>query len=242
MAGAGAPAVVHKAADRLGHRLRGEPGPALVLRPEDAYRWVRGSALGDAATVTVVTGATPEDVLVAFGADPQRPEPLQVLAAELGIDPWVAVLPVDGVVLAVELNGWQGSLDPVLRPASTGGRAASMYWNVNALTRLCFARAGTVLAAWEPPPPAHVADAEVRAAVDGLGLDDYRDRMEKGLAAVERFTGRGPRPADASGSRRRASGTGSCRGCRTCGPSSGWRTGRGAGPPPPRSARTPSTW
>src|SRR5690606_10269033 len=47
--------VVHARADRLGHRLRGEPEPPEP--PEAAYRWLAGTALAEAATVTVVTGA-----------------------------------------------------------------------------------------------------------------------------------------------------------------------------------------
>jgi hypothetical protein len=195
-----APDVVHRATDRLGHRLRGEPEPPAVVRPEAAYRWVRDSTLGVAATVTVATGASPEEVLAAFGADPAAPVSMPALFEQPGIDPWVAVLPVDGdtgpAVLAVEYNGWQGAQSPVLRPASAAGRAASMYWNVDALTNLAFARTGTVLASFEPPPHERPGDAEVLAALDGLDLDDHHDRVEKGLAAVERFTGRGLRPED----------------------------------------------
>ncbi|WP_433294786.1 DUF6461 domain-containing protein [Pseudonocardia sp. CA-142604] len=188
--------VVHKATDRLGHRLRGEPEPPVVARPEVAYRWVRGTGLGPAGTVMVVTGAEPEQVLAAFGADPAQPVPLTELFGQIGIDPWVAVLPIDGAVLALEYNGWQGAQGPVLRRASAHGSAASMYWNVNALTSLSFAREGELLASFEPPPPALPGDPEVLAALAGLELEDYHDRVEKGLVAVERFTGRGVRAED----------------------------------------------
>ncbi len=191
-----APEVVHKATDRLGHRLRGEPEPPVVVRPEAEYRWVRDGAMSTGATVTVVTGSSPEQVLDAFGADPAHPVPMQELVEQLGIDPWVAVLPVDGAVLALEYNGWQGAQAPVLRAASARGLAASMYWNVNALTSLSFARSGAVLASFEPPPHEQPDDLEVRAALEGLRLDDYHDKTEKGLAAVARFTGRGLRPDD----------------------------------------------
>jgi hypothetical protein len=40
--------------------------PGLPARPEHAYRWMRGSALDVAATVTVATGLTVEEVLRAF--------------------------------------------------------------------------------------------------------------------------------------------------------------------------------
>jgi hypothetical protein len=190
-----APEVVLKATDRLGHRLRGEPEPPVVVRPEAAYRWLRDSALSEAATVTVVTGSTPEQVVTAFGGDPGRPVPIDE-HMWYDAEPWVAVLPVDGAVLAVEFNGWQGADPAVLRAASARGRAASMYWNVNALTNLAFARGGEVLDSYEPMGPHDSADPEVRAALDGIDWVDYTDRSEKGLVAVEEFTGHGIRAED----------------------------------------------
>ncbi|WP_244170368.1 hypothetical protein [Amycolatopsis tolypomycina] len=49
------PPRVHARADRLGHRLRGEPEPPVVARPEAAHRWIGRSRLAVAATVTVAT-------------------------------------------------------------------------------------------------------------------------------------------------------------------------------------------
>lgn len=188
-----APETVLARTDRLGHRLRGEPEPQRPEPPETAYRWLRHSTLGVSATVTVVTGASAEEVLRAFGADPGQPESLRAIGEELmdsqSIDPWVAVLDTGGAVLAVEDNGWQGSTEPVLARASAGGRAASMFWNVNAMTRLSFAERGEVLLSEEPfgdldaPPLA-------AAALTGLDFGDVnRDKRLTGLAAVQRFTG-----------------------------------------------------
>lgn len=191
-----APEIVYKRTDRLGHRLRGEAAPEVALAPQVGYRWVRKSWLADAATVTVVAANALDDVLRGFGADPAVPVSARELSAEMGIDPWVAVLGVDGGVLAVEFNGYQGSHRPVLEPLSRLGRTASMYWNVNAVTRLSFARAGTVLAAFEVGHDEPVTDPEVLAALDGLDLDNWRDRVEKGLVAVERFAGHHLRPED----------------------------------------------
>jgi Family of unknown function (DUF6461) len=162
---------------------------------------VRHSALSVAATVTIATGLASDDVLRAFGADPSRPESATALAAEdLGSYPsgppvrWVLVTERDGAVLAVELNGWRGSDADVVAAASVAGRAASSYWNVNALRRLTFAEGGRVLAAFEPPDdPAHPA---VLDAMAGLDFDSYRDWTAKCLVAVERFAGLGITAAD----------------------------------------------
>src|SRR6185295_7031075 len=62
-----APEVVHRRTDRLGHQLRGQPVPARVDRPELAYRWIKETPFSEAATITVITGSTADDVLRAFG-------------------------------------------------------------------------------------------------------------------------------------------------------------------------------
>ncbi|SIR31852.1 hypothetical protein SAMN05444858_108164 [Micromonospora avicenniae] len=198
------PEVVHRRTDRLGHRLRGEPEPARPVRPEHAYRWVRRSLLSEAATVTVTTGATVEEVLRAFGADPDRPESIRSIEADLYAGdsnlPWVAVLDAGPAILAVEYNGFQGSQESVLRRASARCRAASMFWNVNTLMRLSFAEQGRLLAAFEPgmsaAEPEVDAEPAVEAATAGLELADHVDRHLKGLVAVERFTGYGITAAD----------------------------------------------
>ncbi|TDE22819.1 DUF6461 domain-containing protein [Actinomadura sp. 6K520] len=187
--------IVHTRTDRLGHRLRGEPEPVRPEPPEAVYRWLDDSTLSVAATVTVVTGAEATDVLRAFGADPAQPESLQGIADDLmnrrSIDPWVAVLDVGGAVIAVEYNGFCGSHTPVLERASATGRAASMYWNVNALTRLSFAEHGEVLLSDEPfgdldAPP------QLALLLSDLDFSDLDRRREaQGLLAVQRFTGHG---------------------------------------------------
>jgi Family of unknown function (DUF6461) len=188
------PAIVHKRTDRLGYRLRGEPEPGRPQPPERAYRWVRHSSLHMAATVTVVTGSSADDVLRAFDADPARPESLSDISddvtARMAMEPWVAVLDTGGAVLAVEYNGFEGFGQDVLCRASARGRAASMFWNVNAMTRLSFAEGGHVLASFEPPEEIDAGPA-VAAALGGLDFEDYRDKVGKGLVAVQRFTGYG---------------------------------------------------
>jgi hypothetical protein len=191
-----APQVAHKRTDRLGHRLRGEPEPDQRPAPEREYRWIRDTELCEAATITVVTEADVSEVLTAFGADPEYPEPLKdgdgAIAPLFTADPWVAVLDAGTAVIAVEYNGFQGANQAVLERASVGGRAASMFWNINGVTRLSFAEDGEVFASYEPFGPLEKdTGPAVAAALEGLDFSDHRDKEEKGLVAVERFAGRG---------------------------------------------------
>lgn len=57
-----------------------------------------------------------------------------------------------------------------------------------------FARGGQVLDSYEPLYPYEPTDPEVAAAPAGIDWADYIGVCEKGLAAVERFTGHGIRP------------------------------------------------
>jgi hypothetical protein len=196
-----APEITRKHADRLGYRLRGEPEPARPPAPERAYRWIDNTELSEAATITVVTGSSVDDVLRAFGADPTRPASPGDAGGVSGMgmtdEPWVAVLDAGAAVLAVEYNGYKGADEAVLARASAHGRAASMFWNVNGLTTLSFAEGGQVLASFEPGlEPVPDAGPAVAAVLDGLDFEDYRDMEGKGLVAVERFTGRGFTAAD----------------------------------------------
>ncbi|MEO6086122.1 MAG: DUF6461 domain-containing protein [Umezawaea sp.] len=188
--------VVHKRTDRLGHRLRGEPEPPVVVTPDRAHWWVESSSLEVAATVTVVVGLSAEEVLRAFGADPDAPRSLEDPRYHGG-DPWVAVLAVDGAVVAFEENGYLGIKEGVLERLSRNGKAASAFWNVNTHTALAFARGGQVLASFEPGLDSGddsefreaFDDPEVREALDGIDFDDHRHHDAKLVTAVARFTG-----------------------------------------------------
>jgi hypothetical protein len=180
--------LVHRTSDRLGHVLRGEPEPPVVVPPEADYHWIESSSLSDAATVTFVAGKSAAEVLRDFGADPAAPASARELSQQGTLDPWVAVLDVPGGVVAVEYNGWVASDERVMRALSSPDtRAASMYWNVNALNRFSLARAGESLACFElglqEPPPA------AEGLLEDLDLASYRHRSAKGVFAAARFTG-----------------------------------------------------
>jgi len=130
-------------------------------------------------------------VIRAFGADPA--DPLD-MADDDGSQPVVLVAPIGDAILAVEPNGYQGT--SLLAVLSVNGTAASMYWNVNAVTSLGFARQGSVLAQFEPCGTEDVGEPEVTAALAGLDFTDYRHMYAKGVTAVARFAGHDFRAAD----------------------------------------------
>ena len=186
--------IVYRATDRLGHRLRGEPEPVAAAMPEAAYRWVGKTALSGGATVTIATGMAVEEVIHAFGGDPDDPESMTEIRDEQLEDyttliASVAVLDLGNAVVAVEHNGFHGTHGEILSRLSRQGRAASMYWSEVA-RRLSFAENGELLASFEPgfgsPATNHPAVLDV---LRGIDLEDHRDKEEKGLVAVERFTG-----------------------------------------------------
>lgn len=182
--------VVHKKADRLGHRLRGEPEPPLVTPPDAEHRWIEKSPVQVAATITVVQGLTPDEVVSTFGGDPAAPVSIRSIAQRGGYVPALAVLAVDGVVVAVEDNGFQGADRATLTALSRNGKAASVYWNVNANFQFTVAEHGELRYAGHPyrdPGAPHAED---------LDFDDVRHRNAKGLTALARFTGRGITAAD----------------------------------------------
>ncbi|MEU4377799.1 hypothetical protein [Pseudonocardia alni] len=178
----GAPATSRVFLQRDDPRVSDDPGE----------RWISASPINEAATLTVCTGVMPAQVLEAFGAHHES-EPMVEIIEEFTIDPWVAVTDLgDGVVLAFEDNGWQGTCAPTLRGVSATGRAASVFWNVEAVQTLSFAESGTALSSttdfgWIPiDTGGHTAVAD---AISALDFSDGTTRRERALLAVARFTG-----------------------------------------------------
>lgn len=177
------PTHVIAAADRLGHRLRGVAEPVPVAHPEGAYRWV-DRFLDMGATITIASGVSEEEFIRAFGGDPS--------VSPTARDPWNIdqVLLVgslgDGVV-AIESNGWQGTRPEVLRRASVTGRAASVYWNVNAVKTFTAAEGGVVLDQIEYW--SELTDPRLLELSEDLDLDTHADASARGMLVAERFTG-----------------------------------------------------
>jgi hypothetical protein len=161
------------------------------------YAWIE-DVFDDAACVTVVVGLDTHEVLRAFGADPSASVSIADASEAAydedaaGDDLYVCLQTIPGAVLAVEFNGYQGSLEEVLAAASAGGKAASMFWNVEDDNAFSCAAGGRVLAsvdmydAEDPESvqlPSELVALFTPANSDGAGLH------ATGLAMVEQFTG-----------------------------------------------------
>lgn len=117
-----------------------------------AYDWIFEGDLAwfsEGACVTVAVGATREQLAAAFGVDlengPADVRRLQPDATSGEPAPLVGFTEIAGHQVAVEPNGFGGSEVEVLLPASEPGRAASAFWNADALARFGCARGGALL-------------------------------------------------------------------------------------------------
>jgi Family of unknown function (DUF6461) len=119
------------------------------------FAWFRGSPLRDGACITLVGPPDAEDVVRGFGGDLSEARPMSLAAVGMPTvdEPTIAVREVGEWLLVVEVNGWQGSRPEVLRRVSAGGRAVSVYWNVEATTRFSYAVSGRLLTAFEAMTP-----------------------------------------------------------------------------------------
>lgn len=157
------------------------------------YEWI-GDLLQEAACVTLIAGATSADVLEAFGVDTAVVVPPE--DAYGGGDVYfasVAVRDVPGGVVAVELNGFQGSVPEVLVGLSRLGRTASIFWNVNDDNAFSCASDGEVVASvdmYDAEDPSEVdlpADLVELFALAGDDEDGV-SMWAVGLAMADAFT------------------------------------------------------
>lgn len=164
-----------------------------------AFSWVQDTVIGEAACVTLVKSGDPAKIARALGGRlrQSRRASLAQVAEELGDDPVVAVRGIGSWVLAVEVNGWQGSRPEVLRRVARGTRAVSTFWNINRVTRFSYAASGQVVTAFEAMSP------EQREGSDPDSLEEARaglpwdtaDWVALMLALAARLTGDPVEPA-----------------------------------------------
>jgi hypothetical protein len=112
------------------------------------YDWLNEDLawFGVGACVTVSTTAARDQLAAAFGADlSATPVAGDTAALDDGDRAPVGFLSSSGCEVAIEVNGFRGSETDVLEEVSTGGRAASAFWNVEDEVRFACAEDGELL-------------------------------------------------------------------------------------------------
>lgn len=164
----------------------------------DRYRWVDDPDLDLAWTVATITGRTADEVVQTYGGDPADPvgeltyEGAGVPYDDFGKYFHLQILVPDGHVVAIENNGWSGTLPETGRRASANGAAFfSVYWSPSA-DRLMQAVDGTVTAYFNPLryDPADDRFDVYPAWAAGAGLEhDGTDAGPICMALMEQQTG-----------------------------------------------------
>jgi hypothetical protein len=159
-------------------------GDELVGR----YRWLTEpwpTGFGEAGCLTVVVAADTATVLDAFAAEPNERIPIE--DAALIPTPHVALADAGGALVAVELNGYEGSRPEVLARGSRRGKAASVYWEINGMVIVSCATRGRVVASVDLSVDTEDTDLPARLRAMLSSADD--DLVALGGAMVERYTG-----------------------------------------------------
>lgn len=111
------------------------------------YEWLADSRVQVAGCVTVAVGIDEQAAATAFGMDLAGPAltSTEIDEAFEGIACLSNHTDDPRAVVVIEDNGFEGSRELVLRQLSRGGKAASLFWNVNGLLVFSCARKGQVL-------------------------------------------------------------------------------------------------
>lgn len=155
--------------------------------------------LAEAACLTYARGIDENAMISAFGGDPTN-APLRSLD-DVGEElmgyhysevPYVlAVTSADDWLIALEINGFQGSRPEVLRAASAGGTAVSVFWNVEGDNSFECATHGRTRVGFDMARPDDQHGAEPGALDEhfaGLPFGYDPDAWAAGLALAERVT------------------------------------------------------
>jgi hypothetical protein len=138
--------------------------------------------------VSVVAGATREQVLDAFRADrsTETPATFEEAFNDFPSPTYLLLDEVPGGVLAVENNGWWGVDADVGTAASHGATLASYYKNVNAVMTFVHAEDGVLLTMFDPL----LDDVPAALSTQAEGLPfGVEHAQSSAFALLERLTG-----------------------------------------------------
>ncbi|MEH0843092.1 DUF6461 domain-containing protein [Micromonospora sp. CPCC 205711] len=151
--------------------------------------------LQDAMCVTYARGVDEDAFIRAFGGDPARTVSLRSRDPDPerpgGLPMILLVTRVGDWLVGIEENGFQGSRPEVMRAASAGGPAVSVYWCVHAAAQFTYRERGRPVVSFD------LWDAERRWGPEPEALGDLMSGLPfefgqggwAGLALAERFTG-----------------------------------------------------
>lgn len=120
----------------------------------DRYQWVQ--QLDVVMTFAMIHGRTVDEVVRIYGGEPDQGQLMTTIEAEdAGLDDgdnfYFQVFEHQDAVVALENNGWSGTVPEIARRASADeGHFFSVHWNANGMFRLTEARGGKVSAYFEP--------------------------------------------------------------------------------------------
>ncbi len=147
----------------------------------EGLSWLRSHR--EAYCVTFAQGLDEAELLRRFGGDLSQ-------ARSIRSDDWETVEELqlfgevvqvgwcNGWAFAYEDNGFRGTFPEVLRSVSARTVAVSVFRNVNAVTRFCYAEDGTIIADFDPiDPPFEDASPRVQALLHQAGIT--RERGEE---------------------------------------------------------------
>lgn len=141
-----------------------------------------------ALCLTVLAGQPPASTVSAFTSDTTA---APVTTREAGNQPAVGVTAIQGGTLAVEVNGYEGNRENLLRAASKAGRAGSVYWNVDRLVMLSFAENGNIVVVYEVPTlrDGYLGSENAARVFDGLDFADPETTVASAVLALQRYCG-----------------------------------------------------
>lgn len=160
----------------------------------DRYQWVQ--QLDVVMTFAVIQGRSADETVRIYGGNPEQRQLLTTIEAEdAGLDDgddfYFQVFEHQDAVVALENNGWSGTVPEIARRASADeGHFFSVHWNANGMFRLTEACGGKVTTYFEPTFGTELAapDDVIPEWAEGLELqpDELRAAC---LALVEQQTG-----------------------------------------------------
>jgi hypothetical protein len=152
----------------------------------------------EALCLTAVRGLSVEEALTRFDGFPGGRETSLDVAGHTSVNAYPDELPIivadhrDGWTLLAEDNGFHGSMPEVLSQLSPGTVAASVYWNVNLVSRASLAQDGQVLAVFDfvgGGPPDGEDPEKIAPFLHDLDFDDAYRMCAAALAFLERVSG-----------------------------------------------------